>query len=99
MCDITIGVPRRSKPVQILSRHWKVFGKNGELQVEVPKGSRGVVGHTPIIKPNTCFSYYSGTDLEGKGGSMEGSFHVTVLGGEGNKSKEFDAIVARFQLG
>jgi len=30
------------------------------LQViaEVPKGSKGVVGCTPLIKPGECFEYY-----------------------------------------
>jgi uncharacterized protein affecting Mg2+/Co2+ transport len=31
--------------------------------MEVRRGSRGVVGCTPILKPATAFSYYSGTDI------------------------------------
>lgn len=64
--------------------------------MEVARGARGVVGQTPIIKPNTCFSYYSGTDMESKGGSMEGSFGMAVLNEDGKKIEEFDAMISRF---
>jgi len=84
----------RSKPVQLLSRHWKIFGKDGDLQIEVAPGAKGVVGQTPIIKPNTCFSYYSGTDLDSKGGSMEGSFGMAVL--SESEEENFDAMISRF---
>ncbi len=84
--------------MQLVSRHWKVYGKNGDLQMEVAPGARGVVGQTPIIKPNTSFSYYSGTDIDSKGGSMEGSFGMAVLasGNNNDKEEEFDAMISRF---
>ena len=63
--------------------------------MEVAPGAKGVVGQTPIIKPNTSFSYYSGTDLDSKGGSMEGSFGMAVIV-SGNKEEEFDAMISRF---
>lgn len=82
--------------MQLLSRHWKVYGRDSDLQMEVAPGARGVVGQTPIIKPNTCFSYYSGTDIDGKGGSMEGSFGMVILDDDGKNVEEFDAKISRF---
>lgn len=73
-----------------------MYGKNADLQMEVAPGAKGVVGQTPIIKPNTCFSYYSGTDMDGKGGSMEGSFGMVALDSKGKKMEEFDAMISRF---
>lgn len=63
--------------------------------MEVAPGAKGVVGQTPIIKPNTSFSYYSGTDVDGKGGSMEGSFGMAIVD-SGNKGEEFNAMISRF---
>ena len=34
--------------------------EKGETIVEVARGSKGVVGCTPVIKPGDCFAYYSG---------------------------------------
>lgn len=52
--------------VQLVSRHWIIKDAIGNVVAEVAKGSRGVVGCTPILKRGQSFSYYSGTDLEEK---------------------------------
>lgn len=70
---------------------------------EVPRHSPGVVGHTPILKPHTCFTYYSGIDdiyaskrdKRIEVGSLEGSFQMAVLGGRNVPVKEFDAKISR----
>eukprot|EP00887_Chlorella_sp_A99_P000267 scaffold13.g267.t1 len=84
--------------VQLLGRHWQILNEEGEMVVEVPRGSRGVVGCTPRLKPGTCFSYYSGTDLEARRGSMRGSFQMVVLDSQQRPIRAFDAEVAPFQF-
>ena len=88
----------RSSTVQLRSRHWKVLDSNGKLITEVAKGARGVVGCTPILKPNTCFSYYSGTDMDLDGGRMYGSFEMLVLDSKGTPIDSFDAEIATFNF-
>ena len=66
---------------------------------EVKKGSRGVVGCTPILKASTCFQYFSGTDSDSEGGgsTMQGSFEMAVLDTKtGAKVRSFDAEIAPF---
>lgn len=87
----------RSQTVQLLSRHWIVRNDENDVVAEVAKGSRGVVGCTPILKPATCFSYYSGTDLETKG-CMEGSFELAVLNAKGLPESSFEARIAPFRF-
>jgi ApaG protein len=82
-----------STPVQILGRHWQFFNARGDL-MEVPRGSPGVVGHSPRIETGMSFEYYSGVSLTTPKGTMEGSFQM--LAHEGRVS--FDAHVARAEL-
>jgi uncharacterized protein affecting Mg2+/Co2+ transport len=65
---------------------------------EVQKGARGVVGCTPILKPSTCFQYFSGTDSDPSGGTtMQGSFEMAVLNNKtGSTEQTFDAEIAPF---
>ncbi|KAI7840000.1 hypothetical protein COHA_006265 [Chlorella ohadii] len=88
-----------SETVQLLARHWIISDPQGTVVAEVPKGSRGVVGCTPLIKPGDCFQYYSGTDLETPGGSMRGSFQMAVVDPKKPHTewlRTFDAEVAPF---
>jgi uncharacterized protein affecting Mg2+/Co2+ transport len=84
--------------VQLLGRHWVVRDSTGDAVAEVARGSPGVVGCTPILKPGTCFAYYSGTDVDAKGGSMEGSFQMATLNARGLPEARFDAVVAPFRF-
>lgn len=70
-----------------------------QVVTEVAKGSRGVVGCTPILKPGECFEYYSGTDVDTPGGRMRGSFQMAVVDPQRPQdlpSHTFDAEVAPF---
>lgn len=87
----------RLKTVQLLSRHWVIKDEAGKVIAEVAKGARGVVGCTPILKPQTCFAYYSGTDMDAPG-SMEGSFEMAVLNGKGVPEEKFEAEIAPFKF-
>jgi uncharacterized protein affecting Mg2+/Co2+ transport len=65
---------------------------------EVQKGARGVVGCTPILKPSTCFQYFSGTDSDSTGGTtMQGSFEMAALNSKtGSVETTFEAEIAPF---
>lgn len=83
--------------MQLLGRHWLIEDARGSI-IEVPKGTKGVVGCTPIIKPGTCFQYYSGMDLDGALRQMEGSFQMAVLSDDQQRTLErFDAEIAPFR--
>lgn len=75
-----------------------IQGPGGEVVTEVPKGSRGVVGCTPLLEPGACFEYYSGADLEGGAGSMHGSFQMATVDPERPTQhlRTFDALVGPF---
>lgn len=63
---------------QLLSRHW-VFEDAAGGQITVPKGSRGVVGQTPVLQPEgQTFEYVSGTQLQTPTGLMSGSFQMFI---------------------
>lgn len=81
--------------MQLEGRHWVVSNGAGETVAEVPRGSRGVVGCTPILKPGTCFQYYSGTDLD-EPGTMRGALHMAVLDAKSKPLRKFDADVLPF---
>ncbi|KAL6766756.1 hypothetical protein ACKKBG_A37230 [Auxenochlorella protothecoides x Auxenochlorella symbiontica] len=87
-----------TETVQLLGRHWIIQDSRGVTVTEVPRGTRGVIGCTPIIKPGTCFQYYSGTDLDEAPGSMHGSFQMAVLDDRSQPLESFDAEVAPFHF-
>ena len=45
--------------VQLVGRHLIFTDATGGTE-EVPRGSAGVVGHTPVLEPGQSFEYYSG---------------------------------------
>ncbi|KAG7671549.1 hypothetical protein Ndes2526B_g09289 [Nannochloris sp. 'desiccata'] len=87
-----------NQTVQLKSRHWIIKNAAGQIMAEVARGARGVVGCTPILKPATCFQYFSGTDSDPSGGTtMQGSFEMAVLNSKtGLTEKTFDAEIAPF---
>ena len=87
---------RRPEPVQLVARHWVVEDEQGKTIIEVPRGSRGVLGCTPLLKPDTCFQYYSGLDLENSAARMGGCFQMAVLDAKSQPAREFDALIAPF---
>ncbi|KAK9844940.1 hypothetical protein WJX74_008921 [Apatococcus lobatus] len=78
--------------VQLLGRHWQFRNAENAVVQEVPKGSPGVVGNTPIITPGSCFEYCSAAQLDTPSGSIQGSFQMMNIDTEGN---HFDAQVER----
>ena len=70
---------RRETEVKLTSRHWQITDALGRTQ-EVY--GDGVVGQTPMLKPNEVFEYTSGTPLETSSGIMVGSYLMQTHEGE-----------------
>ena len=83
-------VNRSVETVQLLSRYWHIV--DGQGRAEDIYGP-GVVGKTPILKPNDLFEYTSFCPLPTPLGFMEGSYRMLDESG-----KEFDVPIERFQL-
>ena len=77
-------------PVQLLARHWVITDGNGQIQ-EVR--GEGVVGEQPVLAPGESFEYTSACPLGTEVGTMQGSYQMVGVGGEG-----FDAEIAPFTL-
>ena len=83
-------VNRSVETIQLLSRYWHIV--DGQGRAEDVYG-RGVVGKTPILKPNDLFEYTSFCPLPTPLGFMEGSYRMLDESG-----REFDVPIERFQL-
>ena len=83
-------VNRSVETIQLLSRYWHIV--DGQGRAEDIYGP-GVVGKTPILKPNDIFEYTSFCPLPTPLGFMEGSYRMLDESG-----KEFDVPIERFQL-
>lgn len=81
---------RGQTTVQLISRHWIIT--DGQGRVEEVEGP-GVVGEQPVLHPGQRHSYVSGCPLGTPSGSMVGSYHMQVQGGEA-----FDAAIPAFSL-
>ncbi len=83
-------INRSVETVQLLSRYWHITdGQGREEDIYGP----GVVGKTPILKPNDFFEYTSFCPLPTPLGFMEGSYRMLDESGE-----EFDVAIEQFQL-
>jgi ApaG protein len=76
--------------VQLVSRHWVITDGDGQIQ-EVR--GEGVVGEQPVLSPGESFEYTSACPLGTEVGTMQGSYQMVGVGGEG-----FDAEIAPFTL-
>ena len=83
-------VNRSVETIQLLGRYWHIV--DGQGRAEDIYGP-GVVGKTPILKPNDLFEYTSFCPLPTPLGFMEGSYRMLDESG-----KEFDVPIERFQL-
>ncbi|WP_299490774.1 Co2+/Mg2+ efflux protein ApaG [uncultured Shewanella sp.] len=78
------------KNVTLKSRYWHITDGNGQVH-EV--NGEGVVGKTPLIKPQKSYQYTSGTMLTTPMGLMTG--HYTM---QTNNNVEFNAPIPVFRL-
>lgn len=78
---------------QLLGRHLVFRDGEGNIVTEVPRGSQGVVGETPVLNPgdSTVFEYCSGCDLPSSTGSLSGSFHMADLSADADTDGDWDA--------
>jgi ApaG protein len=77
--------------VKLTDRFWKIFDSLNKT--EIVEGE-GVVGQTPILKPNDTYSYSSGCFLESTIGAMTGFYSMINIETE----EEFRVIIPVFQL-
>lgn len=64
----------RKRDVQLVTRGWLIYDDKGELVAEVPRGSPGVVGETPVFTKDAeeAFVYHSGSSIPTSTGRMAG---------------------------
>ena len=87
--------------MQVRGRHWIIQDSDGRVVDSVPKGSVGLVGIEPVIRPGGAVSYMSGAKLPTSSyGSMHGSFQCVRKGSPGadHVPDQFDAIIDPFLL-
>lgn len=77
--------------VQLKDRFWKIFDSLN--RTEIVEGE-GVVGQTPILKPNETYSYSSGCFLESNIGSMKGFYTMQNT----ETLEQFKVTIPTFQL-
>lgn len=77
--------------VKLTNRFWKIFDSLNKTEIV---NGEGVIGQTPILKPNDNYSYSSGCFLESNIGAMKG--YYTMQNAE--NYKEFKVIIPTFQL-
>lgn len=84
--------------VQVVGRHWRFSDGSGGT-IEVPRGSPGVVGEAPVLRPASAFEYMSGTGIGTHSGVMSGSLQCRSYLETGQLSPlPFDALVAPVAL-
>jgi ApaG protein len=82
---------KSSETVQLTDRFWKIFDS---LNItEIVKGE-GVVGQTPVLRPNYIYTYSSGCFLESKMGAMKGYYTMKNI----ETLEEFKVFIPTFQL-
>jgi ApaG protein len=82
---------KSSETVQLTTRFWKIFDSLNKI--EIVEGE-GVVGETPILKPNDNYTYSSGCFLESSVGAMKGYYTM-----ENTRTlEEFKVFIPTFQL-
>ncbi len=87
-----ISVSNRNRfPVQLLSRHWRIFDSNGEVRYV---DGEGVVGLQPIIEPDQVFEYSSFCNLNTELGTMSGTYTLENL----HSGDLFEVDIPKFEL-
>jgi ApaG protein len=87
-----ITIENRSlETVKLTDRYWKIFDSLNNT--EIVEGE-GVIGQTPILKPNDTYSYSSGCFLESTIGAMKGFYTMENI----ETYQNFKVIIPTFQL-
>tara|TARA_B110001450_G_scaffold187504_1_gene175586 strand:- start:619 stop:1005 length:387 start_codon:yes stop_codon:yes gene_type:complete len=82
---------RSSETVKLTDRFWKIYDTLNTTEIVT---GEGVVGQTPILKPNETYTYSSGCFLESNMGAMKGFYTMINL----DTFEQFKVIIPTFQL-
>jgi ApaG protein len=82
---------RSSETVKLTDRFWKIYDTLNTTEIV---SGEGVVGQTPILKPNDTYTYSSGCFLESNMGAMKGFYTMINL----DTFEQFKVIIPTFQL-
>lgn len=82
---------RSSETVKLTDRFWKIYDTLNTTEIV---SGEGVVGQTPILKPNETYTYSSGCFLESNMGAMKGFYTMINL----DTFEQFKVIIPTFQL-
>lgn len=82
---------KSSETVKLTDRFWKIYDSLN--QTEIVSGE-GVVGQTPVLKPNDNYTYSSGCFLESNIGAMKGFYTMINM----DTYEQFKVIIPTFQL-
>lgn len=88
----TITIENQSKdPVQLTSRHWRIYDSLNDLEV---LDGEGVIGIKPVIKPGKSYTYSSGCLLTSTIGAMNGHYNMVNL----KSSDKFKVSIPTFKF-
>lgn len=82
---------KSNETVQLTDRYWEIFDSLN--QIEVVAGE-GVVGQSPILKPNEKYTYSSSCFLTSNMGAMRGFYSMTNQ----ETLEQFKVMIPTFQL-
>ncbi|WP_430927921.1 Co2+/Mg2+ efflux protein ApaG [Polaribacter marinivivus] len=80
-----------SKTIELIHRFWEIFDSLNKT--EFVEGE-GVIGQTPVLKPNDTYSYSSGCFLESNVGAMKGFYTMKDI----KTFEQFKVAIPTFQL-
>jgi len=80
-----------SKTIELTHRFWEIFDSLNKT--EFVEGE-GVIGQTPVLKPNDTYSYSSGCFLESNVGAMKGFYTMKDI----KTFEQFKVAIPTFQL-
>jgi len=80
-----------SKTIELTHRFWEIFDSLNKT--EFVEGE-GVIGQTPVLKPNDTYSYSSGCFLESNVGAMKGFYNMKDV----KTFEQFKVAIPTFQL-
>ena len=80
-----------SKTIELTHRFWEIFDSLNKT--EFVEGE-GVIGQTPVLKPNDTYSYSSGCFLESNVGAMKGFYTMKDI----KTFEQFKVAIPTFKL-